>query len=379
MNIILNFIPLKQGGGVQVGLDFLNQAKLYGGEHTWYVVATENTPFMTYEYSDNIKLAAVVKNNLVSRLFFEYIDCKKLITKTKANITYTQFGPTWPGSKLQNIAGCAYSNLMYPEIDFWGMLPLFTRYKRKLIDLLRVKRLLSSDVLIFETQDLAERAIRIFNLHPDRVHFVRPCASSLVNAEFYHEETANQIQQIPSGFRVLLLSHYRPHKNFELLPKIAEVLKNEYQINDVVFVLTLADSNNLSNILSLAAKLNVADNICNIGPITYEGCGLLYKACNAVILPSLLESFSNSIAEAWAMKKPLLISDFDWSRSICENAAIYINYNDASHTAQQIAKLYTDKNLMQEITENGNKILANYSDSKARFMEYLRIIERHTM
>ena len=31
MKIILNFLPLKTGGGVQVALDFLKQAELYGG------------------------------------------------------------------------------------------------------------------------------------------------------------------------------------------------------------------------------------------------------------------------------------------------------------------------------------------------------------
>lgn len=79
MDIILNFIPLKQGGGVQVGLDFLNQAKQYGRDHIWHVVVTENTPFSAYQYSDNIKLSAVIKNNIVSRLLFEYFGCKKLI------------------------------------------------------------------------------------------------------------------------------------------------------------------------------------------------------------------------------------------------------------------------------------------------------------
>ncbi len=42
-------MSFKQGGGVQVGLVFLNQAKLFGMEHEWYVVATEDTPFVNNE------------------------------------------------------------------------------------------------------------------------------------------------------------------------------------------------------------------------------------------------------------------------------------------------------------------------------------------
>ena len=54
MRIILNLIPLKTGGGVQVALDFLKQAESYGKDHQWFIVARKNGPFSDYKSSSNI-------------------------------------------------------------------------------------------------------------------------------------------------------------------------------------------------------------------------------------------------------------------------------------------------------------------------------------
>ena len=376
MNILLNFIPLKQGGGVQVGLDFLNQAKLFGTEHQWYVVATEGTPFVNYNYSSNLHLSKVIPNNLWSRLFFEYIECKFLIKKTKTSVIYTQFGPIWPGSTKPNIAGCAYSNLMYPEINFWGKLSFFNQIKRKIIDYFRVRRMLDADYIIYETQDLAKRAIDIYNISKNRVHFVRPSVSSLINP--HNKDLELKLPYIPNGFRILLLSHYREHKNFEILPLVSKILKTQYQVNNVIFILTLNNDKNLANILNLAKKLKVTDNIVNIGSVDYDSCSGVYQACNAVILPSLLESFSNSIAEAWVMKKPLLISDLDWAHSICQDAAIYIKHDNEDDIALQIYNLINNKYDTNNLIHNGLQELHKYSNSKSRFLSYKNIIESVT-
>jgi len=372
MDILLNFIPLKQGGGVQVGLDFLNQAKLFGKEHNWYVVATEGTPFVDYDYFDNVHLVKVIPSNLLDRLLFEYYGCKPLIKELNASIIYTQFGPIWPGANVVNVAGCAYSNLMYPEIDFWGELPFLSRIKRKIIDYFRIKRMVAADYIIYETKDLADRAVKLFSLPAARVFSVRPTASSLINLN----SGEGEFSAIPQGFRILLLSHYRIHKNFEILPKVVEILKRKFQIDDVIFILTLKDDEKSLNIIEKAKALNVSENICNIGPVNYDACGSLYNACDAVILPSLLESFSNTIAEAWVMKKPLIISDFDWSRSMCGDAAIYITYDDAEDTALKIANLISNRAKIETVVEMGTRILNQYSDSKSRFLSYKKIIEK---
>lgn len=377
MNIVLNFIPLKKGGGVQVGLDFISQAIEYGKDHNWYLVASHGTPFASLKPTKNFKILKIIPNRVIDRLYFEYFSCKKVLQEIDADVVYTQFGPHWPGSGLPNIAGCAYSNLMYPEIDFWGKLPFLERLKKKVIDQFRLKRMLQADVVAFETEDLANRAINLYGMAKGRVHFVKPSVSSLVSPTSLHEDTALRCEKIPQGYRILLLSGYHPNKNFELLPQIAHVLASKYKINNVVFVTTIPSEHfGAIGLARQSRELGVQDNIYNIGPIPYEGCCEIYKSCQAVILPSQLESFSNNIAEAWAMSKPLIISELDWAKSLCGDAAVYYKYNDAQDVAVKIQELLKNNGRYKEVTSRGENMLKKYSNSKERFFNYLNIIEK---
>lgn len=378
MKILLNFLPLKRGGGVQVGLDFINQVRIFGRNHFWYLVATAGTPFASLKDSNNFFIAKIVGNTLLERLKFEIYDSRYLVRSVGPNVVYTQFGPHFPTSGVKNVVGCAYSNLMYPEIFFWHTLPWYQRLQKNLIDYYRLNKIKNADAVIFETEDLKRRAIKFHGLLDNNVYCVKPCASYLVSENSFHKDTANKCDKIPFGNRILMLSGYHPNKNIELLPRIAWILKKSKIIKDVVFVLTLPDDHpGTRRIFDIAESLDVSECIYNIGPIPPEGCAEAYRACSAVILPSRLESFSNNIAEAWAMGKPLIISDFDWSREICGNGATFFNYDDAENASVCLHLVLTDDVYRKKVIENGRQRLATYLSPEERFLAYQEIIEQY--
>lgn len=378
MNIVLNFLPLKSGGGLQVGLDFVRHAQQRGTSHHWFLVATEGTPLAQTRETAHFHVAAIIPRTLPARLWFEYIGCRQLLSRIKPDVIYTQFGPQWPGASVRQVVGCAYSNLLYPEIDFWGRLPFLQRTIRTLIDVGRTRRLLAANHIIFETSDLAERAITLLKRSRTQVSCVRPSVSSLIGIETHDAATYDRCTSIPPGFRVLLLSVFHPNKNIELLPEIAVALRDRYQVSDVVFVLTLPpDHPGTARVLAKARALGVGHNLYNLGPIPQQGCAEAYRACHAVILPSQLESFSNNIAEAWTMQKPLLITDMDWARSLCGQGALYFAYNDAAAAAEQLFRLKTDQDIYQKTVQYGHEALVSYPTSEERFDQYLSIIERY--
>lgn len=375
MKIIVNLLPLKTGGGVQVALDFLAQANLYGKEHTWLVVARKDGPFSDYPETSNIKVVALVEDNIRSRLYFEYFGCKTLINKYQPDLIYTQFGPHWPGSRVTNVAGCAYSNIFYPDLDFWGSLPPLKRLVKKCIDRLRLKRILAADVRIFETKDLADRAINQYGLSKSSVFYVRAAVSSLVTESSFHVETQLRCESLPRGYKILLLSGYHPNKNIEFLVDTAADLKRR-GIKDVSFILTLPESDpGTQTVIEKINSLGVTDYIYNFGPVPQAGCCELYRYCNAAILPSTLESFSNMIAESWAMKKLLYISDLSWGRSLCGSGAVYYDFLNSESLINQIVRYKEDNVLAEEVIEAGSKELSGYPSSKERFLSYLSIIE----
>jgi len=378
MNIVLNFVPLKSGGGVQVGLDFIEQLRRSGKRHQWFLVATEGTPLSRTQECRHFQVVKRVGNSICSRLWFEYFGCRNLIANLKADLVYTQFGPQWPGASVINIVGCAYSNLFYPEIDFWGGLPFLKRVSRICVDMMRMSRLRRAHHVIFETEDLARRAVSLTGLKSERVSWVKPSISSLVALDKVHAPTRELFEELPLGFKVLLLSTYNPNKNIELLPHIASALNERDPYNDVLFVITLPPrSDNLERIMRAARELGVEKRIVNVGPIQHEGCSEAYRACDLVILPSQLESFSNTIAEAWMMQRPLLISDIDWARSLCGTGAAYFQYRNPQSAAEQILRLRKNNACYRNLVSEGERMLHTYPEPVDRFKQYLEIIEQY--
>lgn len=378
MNIVLNFVPLKSGGGVQVGLDFIEQLRRSGKRHQWFLVATEGTPLSRTQECRHLQVVKKVGNSIWSRLWFEYFGCRNLTANLKADLVYTQFGPQWPGASVINIVGCAYSNLFYPEIDFWGRLPFLKRVARICVDVMRMWRLRRAHHVIFETEDLAQRAVSLTGLKAERVSWVKPSISSLVALDKMHAPTRELFEALPPGFKVLLLSTYNPNKNIELLPHIANALRERDPYNDVLFVITLPPrSGDLERIMRAARELGIEKRIANVGPIQHEGCSEAYRATDLVILPSQLESFSNTIAEAWTMQRPLLISDMDWARSLCGAGAAYFQYRDPQSAAEQIIRLRSDVGYYRNLVSEGERMLHTYPLPGDRFRQYLSIIEQY--
>ena len=377
MKVMLNFVPLATGGGVQVALDFLMQANLYGGQHEWLIVAREGSVFTESSLAQHISVSHLVPDNLFARLFFEYYGCQALIKESCPDVIYTQFGPIWPGANCINVAGCAYSNLFYPELNFWGKLPWYERLVKKIIDGQRLSRFLQADVRIFETADLAERAREQFKLSAQSVKYVRPAVSSLVTKDSLHEATRLRCRKIPPGTNILLLSGYHSNKNIEFLVDSALILKQR-EIRGVRFVLTLPhQKSEVRALWNKISELSLQEYVFNFGPVVQSGCAELYRACDYAILPSTLESFSNMIAESWAMEKPLLISDLSWCRSLCGDAAIYYDYLDPCSLVDKI-QLLIDSD-QAPIVAAGTAQLGSYPTSEQRFKNYLDIIESSTL
>ncbi len=377
MKILLNLVPLKSGGGVQVGLDFVAQARTIGRDHEWGIVATEGTPFAKLQEAANVRILQTVKTDLVSRAWFEIHGMRRLAAQYRPDIVYTQFGPTpWLGG-TKNVVGCAYWNLFYPELDHWAKLGVFERLKKNIIDAYRRRSLKRADALIVESAAIAIRAQKIHGLPVSKIFHVQPSISSLVSPETVHPGVRDRCRALPTGFRVLMLSGYRAHKNIELIPRVAHRLRQLNLHSDIYFVLTLRpDDPKTREILQTAASLRVLDMIENIGPVPAEGCAELYRACDAVFLPSRGESVSNNVMESWIMQRPLVVSDLEWARSACGTGAIYFEFDNEQDAAVKLAELRERPDVYQTIVRRGQEELEKYNTPMSRYQQYLAVMEQ---
>lgn len=375
-HIILNFLPIVSGGGLQNALSFI---KVLADDRNWkdccVGVVREGTKLHTFCRIANIK-TIVVPNNNSGRLKFE-LSCRSRFSR--GQLCFTLFGPVMLRSSghLLNVTGCAYSNIFYPEIPFWGFLPPFQRVRKEAIDLVRKLMTLKADYWVFETEALRKRAIELFGFPEDRVCVVRMAASKLVSKDYVdinQREVLNK--RIPKTYRILCLNGAHHNKRLHLIPAIAkEMIRAGFK--GFCFVTTMDEASLYARqIIDDVVGKGLGAHIVNLGTVPSDQVSTVIEVCDAMCTFSLLESFSNNFVEAWRMEKPLVTTGADWSRDSCGDAALYV---DPAKTAQTAAKLISlAKNTLEQIRyiKKGKMQLERYHTPESKLDAYFDVISR---
>lgn len=97
-----------------------------------------------------------------------------------------------------------------------------------------------------------------------------------------------------------------------------------------------------------------------------------------MFLPTLLECFSASYAEAMVMKKPILTSDLGFAHTVCKDAAVYFDPDDANDVAAKIIELMQFPEKQIELIEKGTKQLRQFGSAEDRAKEVLRVCKQLT-
>ncbi len=106
-----------------------------------------------------------------------------------------------------------------------------------------------------------------------------------------------------------------------------------------------------------AIKLGVAEHFVNVGPVPIVQGPAMFRTCDVLLLPTLLETFSGTYPEAMAMGLPIVTSDLDFARDTCGDAALYYPAHDAGAAALVLQRLLDDSNLWDGLISSEKKRL----------------------
>lgn len=374
--VILNFLPISSGGGLQNALSFIYSLSALEEPKHRYVAVIRATSILRSACEEHGIGCQIAAPGRIGRLKFE-LQSKNLFSK--GQICFTHFGLPMLRSSghCLNIVGCAYSNLFYPEIPFWSYLPRQERIKRYAIDELRRRMLEKADYWIFETETLRRRAIELCGFPSNRVSVIKMAPSELVSPEKVNEETRRKFDRsLPKVFRFLILSGAHPNKRIHFLGKIAARMRGNGG-QEFVFVTTMNKDHPYAKIVRQSfISHGVGAHIVNLGTIPPDNVASLIDVCDAMGNFSVLESFSNNFVEAWRMGKPLVVTDADWARESCGNAAIFVDVEDAEETADMLIQLKNDVQLRENLVASGYEQLRSFLTPERKTRAYLEVIQK---
>ncbi|BAC93112.1 conserved hypothetical protein [Vibrio vulnificus YJ016] len=157
---------------------------------------------------------------------------------------------------------------------------------------------------------------------------------------------------------LVYISNYAPHKNFEIIPRVASILKQNKV--DCSIVLTI-DENSIHwrNLSCELSGLGVLDMVKTLGPLSQEDVFSVLKSSRALFFPSKLESYGIPLIEAMILGKPVLTSDTPFIKSVCGDAVLYFDPKCPEDIATKITDFIDGVDYCRMRQSEVSKVLEN--------------------
>lgn len=359
MKIFINVSNNLTGGSLQVALSFLNESKVV--KDIDFVVAVGNSiekQLSVDEFPDNFVFYNINTKPLL--MLSKKLGAIENIEKPDA--VFTVFGPAYWRPKTKHVVG--FANPFYGrKSSFIDNLPLREKLKLKFKQYVHTYFMnRDADIVVVETQEALDSFKKIFKIKDYRI------VSNNCSNYYYEYKDRNKEFRYDTNFTLLTLSNYRNNKNFEIIPKLIRIMR-EQSIFDISFVITI--SQDIYKMLGF----DKYKEIINIGPQKACECPMVYQGCDAMFLPTYLECFSASYPEAMVMGKPILTSDLGFAHNICKDAAIYFNPDDPCDVLDKILMLKKSKDLQKKLISSGIERVKCFPSPHEKFNMYLSIIK----
>lgn len=165
------------------------------------------------------------------------------------------------------------------------------------------------------------------------------------------------IKKLKGKFKLFFLAQRFRHKNHESVLEMFLRYRRELEGCAVIFTIDRRHGFGATDLLDRIKKERLSDCIINVGPIPQSHIARYYLNCNALLLPTLLESFSSTYIEAMYFGTPILTSDLDFARAICGKAALYFDPWDTASMKNAILQLKKNDLLCQQLADSGRERL----------------------
>jgi len=366
MKIIINAASIFKGGAEQVVHSFINECKNIP-EHEYHILLCENIESLLGDepfpenfifYKQNKRPGTSVGTLLKSLRHFD-----KLEKKIEPDFVISTGGHGYWKPKAPLVAGFNIPHYIYPESPFFKKISLkkkvFWSLKKK-FNLFFQKR---ADAIIVQTDDVKERLEKLIPKVP--IHTV----SNTINGAFLDgkKHQAKLPPKEENELRLLTVSSYYLHKNLDIIHPVQQELEKRNRGN-IKFILTLPEEN-----FREFSKHYSGEQILNVGPVPINEVPSLYDECDMMFLPTLLECFSASYAEAMAKEKPILTSDLGFAHTVCGDAAVYFNPMDPADIADKIIYLSDNPELSCKLVQSGKEALKKLNTPAERAEKFIEI------
>ena len=354
IKIAINALSGKVGGGLtgfQCLLPKLGEMTC-SDEVTVLVSASQETIRKNIPPHFKVYIAPFSTNQSIIRLVYEQIVLPFLLFRWGTDLLYSV------GNATSLLAPCKILLLVenaspYSNLNFsWSFAQRCRLKMLKVIGYFSMKR-------ANKVRFVSENSYKTLS---DRFKFLQD-KSIIITHGFSRIATEQQIYQNDDPF-ILTVSSVAPYKNIERIISAFGHLVNQYHYSGKLLIVgawTYQKYKDQLEIHSVPDELRSRVNF--VGEIKFEELPLFYRAADAFVFVSLIETFGLPVLEAMGYEVPVIVGssvvnsplDFNPYNEICAEGAAYCNPLDPQDIARVIHLVISDEKKRETMIGVGRK------------------------
>jgi glycosyltransferase involved in cell wall biosynthesis len=335
-NILINGYLSRTGGGRSILHNYLSMLKAASTTHKFYALTPNYFEYASYAGAAVEILK--VDPKFGGKFYFPFLYGNlfpRTIDRLKIDLVFN-FGDLVIPTETSQIYYFDWPYAAYPTSAAWKRMD-WPGYLERRAKLILFKRWLHhAKIVIAQSETMKNRLEQYYGLKNVRVI---PNAVSLENVD----GASSRDYKLPiDRLKLLYLTHYYSHKNLELFLPLARLIKERQLSYTLVTTVAANQHPRAAEFLATIANEGLTDVISNIGPVEKDDVPSLYRQCDALLMPTLLESYSGAYAEAMFHQLTIFTSRLDFAEDVCEKAAYYFDPLDVNSVLNTIESATAD-------------------------------------
>lgn len=366
MNILIN-ANCSKGGSIPWCAAMISALGGYSGNRFVVCVSPQvrhvlGTPFVPAE---NVEILDYPRQSKTDMILGRAPALDRLVRERGIDMVLTVFGPSYWRPAVRHVCGFAKAQYIYGDSPFFRIMGLGERIRLALKRRVHMRSFRRDvDVYITESATISEKLRRLIPGKP--VHTIsNSCDPVFERRGAWIEHPLPRFD----GVTLLTVSADYPHKNLGIIRRVAEYLLRRHPEFGFRFVVTVG-----AKPLGFAPGA-VPSWLLPLGNVDIRECPSLYEQSDFMFLPTLLECFSASYAEAMKIGRPILTSDLPFAREICGDAAAYFDPLSPEDIGETIYRLAHDPGRWRRLTDSGREQMKKFLTSDERTASYIRVLE----
>jgi len=347
---------LRDAGGLSVGLNVVTSLSEVGPEHEYLLVLPTGVGYEALKLPPRCETYFYRRPGMIGQRWFEKSTLPRLARHFRPDIVWGlgNFGlrrPPCPQAFLLHMPQFLYDKRHMPHLTCIERLQLWLMRKRM------VDSLPATQLVFCQTQTAAARFRQRFRFS-GQVAIMPNAVSRFASPATDHSPPI--FSQLQGKTVLFCLTKYYPHKNLESLVELFK--RHGERLRDVVVLFTIAAGGTdlhprAGPFLQQLETPALRGRLINVGPLEQRELSGYYRHSSALILPTLLESFTVTYLEAMQFDCPVLTSDLDFAREVCGEAAIYFDPWNVDSMCAAVVRLRDDPALQCHLRLQGRERL----------------------